>query len=315
MRQILTLHNPLYLLKLEEGELVIQPILFKTVRGGKEYVLWQHRKTVLKLKIFDVIAYQKSTWKRPISKFNLECPNIVPGFPLNPNICSLFNLSGMDNRAEHYGFSASHDEYENYIRSIDDMEAMFQEEETPCQKKEEPPREEIPKPQAAPHGGTIQQTVVMTASDDTRTITNTFTAMDSETSSQSTSSKHSHSYLGHFGLEAITLKKRQAKNSHEVEDVSWKYIEQRTNQKDSTVLRDQQTEGLKTVIKSIILTDKSTIDPLRTVANKLMTERDEVPSISSFERTSNQTKSKSYKLGLLIEGVVNDMDSKRIKLS
>lgn len=323
MRQILTLHDPLYLLKVEDGDLVLSPILFKTVRGGKEYTLWQHRKTVLKLKLFDVVAYQMSTWSKSMTKFNLECQDIIPQAPLDPKILSLFNLLETSDDID-WLFGNTISEYQAYLRSIEDFErlAMDQAEEPSFQ-----PKIEETQPQATlessqlqnvqrPPPSVTQETVLasrISASEETRTMTRTHTAMDAENSSYSTSSRHLTSSLD--DCEARSLRKRNLKFSHEAENEFWSYIEEKMKEKDSKTLKEQHNDSIKSVLASILMSDMATAEPLRTLAKKLMTEMESSSGISSSDRGNGHSRVKSFELGLLIEGVVNEIDYKRIKTS
>jgi hypothetical protein len=287
----LTLHDPLYLLKIEDGELVLSPILFKTVRNGQEYTLWQHRKTVLKLKLFDVVAYQMSCFKKPIARFNMECRDVIPQAPLDSKILSLFNLLETSDDID-WLFGNAISEYQTYLKSIEEAErqAMEQDNEPIIELREEPKQPEaIQEPnqrQAAqrPTPSIANETVyasAVSASEDTRTVTRTFTAMDAESMSYRTSSKHLSSF--HDDYEARSLRKRDLKVSYEAENDFWNYIGERMKQKDSKTFKEQHNESIKSIRHTILTQDVGAAEPLRTVAKKLKTEMESSSGISSFE--------------------------------
>lgn len=88
----MTLHQPLYLMKIEDKDVVLQPVLFKTVRDGKEYFLWNQRTTVFKLKLMDVIAYQRESYKGSPSRFRQICTDIIPPCQIDADISVMFGL-------------------------------------------------------------------------------------------------------------------------------------------------------------------------------------------------------------------------------
>lgn len=296
---------------MEENDLIVCPLLFQTVRNNKQYTLWQFRKSVFKLKLFDVIAFQKSIWMKPTKNFNLECIDIVPQFPLDPNILGLFNLSE-ESGPRQLDALASPRDFDAYLKSIDEIEGLNESyvEENKQVKEIDDSKDQLVHQQEnninhTPTGTVCNQTTTNNI-EESKTYTRTFTAMEMESASQTTSSKHRSTYQKSF------LGKRMPLYSFEVENNFWKYIGVRMQEKDTKV---QQSESLKTVIKSILLTDKCALDPLRSIVRKPKEENEDSVSLSSSRHSSHHTKAKGFEWGTLIEEAVADLDFKRLKLS
>lgn len=298
---------------MEEDDLMVYPLLFQTVRNNKQYVLWQFRKSVFKLKLYDVINFQKSTWKKHISNFTLECPDIIPQFPLDPSILRQFNLTD-EIQPRLLDAFASREDYETYLRKIEESEfEQLSAPEKVIDRSEDPTPTPILKANVSlskenpSQEGTItvNAPTVTATIEESKTFTKTMTAME-DCTSQRTSSKHQTSSQNPHS--SASLGKRIPQYSFDVENNFWKYIELRMMEKDIR-------ESLKNVIKSILLSDNSSIDPLRVIAEKWKEEKDEVLSISSSDRSKNFARNKSYEWGKLIEEAVRDLDLKRLKVN
>lgn len=124
----MTLHPPLYILKIEDREPVLQPVLFKTVRCGKEHFLWPMRKTVLYLKLLDVVIYQREYWRGITNRFRLGCHDIVPPCELEDDLLQYF---GLKDKVEQFTIEPWKQAvfcYDLYLKKLDDADAEQNEE-------------------------------------------------------------------------------------------------------------------------------------------------------------------------------------------
>lgn len=130
----MALSHPLYVFSvdadLDSGSndpvLLLSPVLFKTVFESREKIVWGLRKTVFKLKLYDLIAFQMQEWQdqgNDIKDFHNCCRNIIPLAHVDSQILAMF---GLDASTEEE-ISLSCDDFEKYSQKVDEYEESVQE--------------------------------------------------------------------------------------------------------------------------------------------------------------------------------------------
>ncbi len=82
--------------KLPEEDLLLKPVLFKTVHKGKIKFVWHLRKLVYRLKLFDLIGFQLKEWQdthnlgKKDTLFNSACKDLIPMAEIDRDILELF---------------------------------------------------------------------------------------------------------------------------------------------------------------------------------------------------------------------------------
>lgn len=112
----------MYLLKMEDREPVLQPVLFKTVRFGRESYLWSMRKSVLLLKLLDVVVFQREHWRGMANKFRLGCHDIIPPCDLDCDLIDYFSLRDKQVEFTLPPWKQAVYSYEYYLRKMEETE-------------------------------------------------------------------------------------------------------------------------------------------------------------------------------------------------
>lgn len=299
----------MYLLKIEDDELTIHPILFKTVRNGKEYVLWQHRKTVFKLKLFDIIAFQVASWVRPSGRFYLECKDIIPPAPLDQNILFLFNLSPETSSDGSSFFKANSCHYMEYTKCIEE-----QDERASIERVEKAKEVSVVYSQnernfeMSVNNETVHHPVTETHSEVTRSLTRTHTAIDIENTSIKSYSHRLSSTL--YDDDSMLSKKKPSKDHYELENAFWKKIEAKLVAKDLSKQREKEIERMKATIRVLSLKKNETWHALASLARKLKAEEDSSLPSSAEKEQPCAGKKKTHQVGLIIQEVMKELDVK-----
>lgn len=133
----MALSQPLYVFSLETQKehpnqdgsfpevLLLSPVLFKTVFDAREQVVWGLRKTVLKLKLYDLIAFQQKEWEiqglNP-NDFFTGCRNIIPLAHIDQRVLELFGLQMDDEETD----SLVSQHFEKYSQKVVEYEESVQ---------------------------------------------------------------------------------------------------------------------------------------------------------------------------------------------
>ena len=76
----------------------MKPVMFKTVYNGRERFVWQLRRMVFRLKLFDLVLYQSDLWSKKYSDragptnqaFLSSCVDTIPMAHVDKKILELF---------------------------------------------------------------------------------------------------------------------------------------------------------------------------------------------------------------------------------
>jgi hypothetical protein len=134
IRRLMALSQPLYLFSVEAAPpsqhglapvLLLSPVLFKTVFDSREQVVWGLRKTVFKLKLYDLIAFQLDEWiqtGRKDKDFHRGCRNIIPLAHVEPDVLKLFG-----HHPEEEDSCRLSEDFEKYSLKVEEYEGSVQE--------------------------------------------------------------------------------------------------------------------------------------------------------------------------------------------
>lgn len=129
----MALSQPLYVFSLDPDSdpanpdpvLLLSPVLFKTVFDSREKVVWGLRKTVFRLKLYDLIAFQMQEWEtqgKPLKDLHRCCRNIIPLAHVDAQILLLFGLDAIPDEDT----SSSSEDFEKYSQKVDEYEESVQ---------------------------------------------------------------------------------------------------------------------------------------------------------------------------------------------